>query len=117
VGKVLPDLNGKLDGVSLRVPTPVGSITDLAVVLKREVTAEEINAALKKAADGPMKGIMQYTEDPIVSTDEIHDPHSSIFDALSTMLMGDNLAKVFAWYDNEWGFSVRMVEMLEIMAK
>jgi glyceraldehyde 3-phosphate dehydrogenase len=114
---ILPELAGKLDGVALRVPTTTGSIVDLTCELSKEATVEAINNAMKQAASGPMKGILQYTEDPIVSTDVIHNPYSSIFDALSTMVMGKNLAKVFAWYDNEWGFSVRMVEMLELMAR
>jgi len=114
---VIPELAGKLDGVALRVPVTTGSIVDFTCELSKKVTKEDINKAMKEAASGKMKGILLYTEDPIVSTDVIHDPHSSIFDALSTMVMGDNLAKVFAWYDNEWGFSVRMVEMLEKMAK
>ena len=114
---VIPELAGKLDGVALRVPITTGSIVDFTCELSKKTTKEDINKAMKDAAIGKMKGILLYTEDPIVSTDVIHDPHSSIFDALSTMVMGDNLAKVFAWYDNEWGFSVRMVEMLELMAK
>ncbi|MCK4404099.1 MAG: type I glyceraldehyde-3-phosphate dehydrogenase [candidate division Zixibacteria bacterium] len=114
---ILPELAGKLDGVALRVPVTTGSIIDLTCELSKNVTVEDINNAVKEAASGKMKGILQYTEDPIVSTDVIHNPYSSIFDALSTMVMGKNLAKVFSWYDNEWGFSVRMVEMLELMAK
>ncbi len=114
---ILPELAGKLDGVALRVPVTTGSIVDLTCELSKNVTVQDINNAMKEAASGKMKGILQYTEDPIVSTDVIHNPHSSIFDALSTMVMGKNLAKVFSWYDNEWGFSVRMVEMLELMAK
>ncbi len=114
---ILPELAGKLDGVALRVPTTTGSIVDLTCELSKEVNVESINSAMKRAADGPMKGILQYTEDPIVSTDVIHNPYSSIFDALSTMVMGKNLAKVFSWYDNEWGFSVRMVEMLQLMSE
>jgi glyceraldehyde 3-phosphate dehydrogenase len=114
---VIPELAGKLDGVALRVPVTTGSIVDFTCELSKKVTKEDINKAMKDSASGKMKGILLYTEDPIVSTDVIHDPHSSIFDGLSTMVMGDNLAKVFAWYDNEWGFSVRMVEMLEMMAK
>lgn len=113
---ILPELAGKLDGVALRVPVTTGSIVDLTCELSKEASVDDINSAMKKAASGPMKGILQYTEDPIVSTDVIHNPHSSIFDALSTMVMGKNLAKVFSWYDNEWGFSVRMVEMLQLMA-
>jgi glyceraldehyde 3-phosphate dehydrogenase len=114
---ILPELAGKLDGVALRVPVPTGSIIDLTCELSKEATVEGINSAMKKAASGPMKGILQYTEDPIVSADVVHNPYSSIFDALSTMVMGKNLVKVFSWYDNEWGFSCRMVEMLELMAK
>lgn len=110
VGKVLPELNGKLDGCAIRVPTPTGSIVDLVANLKKEVSVEEVNAAMKKAAEGPMKGILSYTEDPIVSVDVIHDPHSSIFDALSTMAMGKTV-KVFSWYDNEWGYSNRVVDL------
>jgi glyceraldehyde 3-phosphate dehydrogenase len=114
---ILPELAGKLDGVALRVPTTTGSIIDLTCELSKDVTVDAINSAMKKAASGPMKGILQYTEDPIVSTDVIHNPYSSIFDALSTMVMGKNMAKVFSWYDNEWGFSCRMVEMLQLMAE
>lgn len=114
---ILPELAGKLDGVALRVPVTTGSIVDLTCELSKEATVEGINSAMKKAAGGPMKGILQYMEDPIVSADVIHSPYSSIFDAPSTMVMGKNLVKVFSWYDNEWGFSCRMVEMLELMAK
>ncbi len=114
---VLPELKGKLDGVALRVPVTTGSIIDLVCELSKDVTVEDINNAMKKAASGKMKGILQYTEDPIVSTDIIHNPYSSIFDAPSTMVMAKNLVKVFAWYDNEWGFSCRMIEMLELMMK
>ncbi|AHC15243.1 type I glyceraldehyde-3-phosphate dehydrogenase [Salinispira pacifica] len=111
VGKVMPDLNGKLNGMAMRVPTPTGSITDLVATLKKDVTAEEVNAALKKAADGPMKGILEYTEDPIVSVDIIHNTHSSIIDAQSTMVIGGNKVKVLSWYDNEWGYSNRVVDL------
>jgi len=114
---VLPELKGKLDGVALRVPVTTGSIVDLTCELSKEVTVQAINDAMKKAASGEMKGILQYTEDPIVSADVIHNPYSSIFDALSTMVIGKNLVKVFSWYDNEWGFSCRMIEMLELMTK
>jgi glyceraldehyde 3-phosphate dehydrogenase len=114
---VIPELAGKLDGVALRVPVTTGSIVDFTCELSKKVAREDINKAMKDAASGKMKGILQYCEDPIVSTDVIQNPHSSIFDALSTMVMGDNLVKVFSWYDNEWGFSVRMVEMLEMMVK
>lgn len=111
VGKVIPELNGKLDGMAVRVPTPTGSLVDLVVELNRDVTKEEVNAAMKKAADGPMKGILEYTEDPIVSVDIIHNPASSIFDASATMVMG-NKVKVLSWYDNEWGYSNRVVDLI-----
>lgn len=112
VGKVIPDLNGKLDGLAVRVPTPTGSLVDLVVNLKTEATKEEINAAMKEAAEGPMKGILEYTEDEIVSADVIHNPHSSIFDAASTMANGKTV-KVLSWYDNEWGYSSRVVDLIE----
>jgi len=115
VGKVLPELNGKLDGCSVRVPTPVASLTDLAVVLEKEVTAEEINAALKAAAEGALKGIMSYTEEPIVSSDIIGDPSSCVLDGLMTAANG-NLAKIFSWYDNEWGYSNRCIDLFKKMA-
>ncbi len=111
VGKVIPELSGKLDGFALRVPTPDGSITDLVAELKKEVTIEEVNAAMKEAANGAMKGILEYTEDPIVSIDIVGNSHSSIFDSLSTMVNG-NMVKVVSWYDNEWGYSCRVVDLL-----
>lgn len=114
VGKVIPELKGKLDGVSVRVPTPTGSLVDLVAVLKKEVTKEEINAAMKKAAEGPMKGILEYTEEPIVSVDVIHTEASAIFDALSTMVNG-KMIKVMAWYDNEWAYSCRVVELIPLL--
>jgi len=112
VGKVIPELQGKLDGMAIRVPTPTGSLVDLVANLKVEVTVEEINAAMKEAADGPMKGILEYTEDPIVSVDIIHTEYSSIFDALSTIVNGKTV-KVLSWYDNEWGYSARVVDLCE----
>jgi glyceraldehyde 3-phosphate dehydrogenase len=112
VGKVIPELKGKLDGISVRVPTPTGSLVDLVVNLQKEATIQEINAAMKKAADGPMKGILEYTEDEIVSVDVIHNPASSIFDAMSTMVNG-KMVKILAWYDNEWGYSTRVVDLAE----
>ncbi|GBD89689.1 glyceraldehyde-3-phosphate dehydrogenase [bacterium BMS3Abin04] len=112
VGKVLTELEGKLDGMSIRVPTPDGSITDLVAVLGKEVTAEEVNAAMKAAAEGAMKGIMEYSEEPLVSVDIIGNSHSVIFDALSTMANG-NLVKVVGWYDNEWGYSCRVVDLVK----
>jgi len=111
VGKVIPALNGKLDGMAVRVPTPTGSLVDLVVNLKTEATAEQINSAMKKAAEGSMKGVLEYTEDPIVSVDIIHNAHSSIFDALSTMVQGKTV-KVLSWYDNEWGYSNRVVDLV-----
>jgi len=119
IGEVLPSCNGKMNGISLRVPTPDVSIVDLTAVLGKEVTAEDINAAMKKAAEGPLKGIMDYTEDPIVSSDVLHTTVSAVFDAQSTMVMGNksNFVKVLAWYDNEWGFSCRMVELIELVGK
>ena len=110
VGKIIPELNGKLDGISVRVPTPTGSLIDLVVNLKTEASAEEINAAMKKASEGSMKGILEYTEDPIVSVDIINNPASSIFDSLSTMVIGKTV-KVLSWYDNEWGYSARVVDL------
>ena len=116
VGKVIPELNGKLDGMALRVPTPDGSITDLVAELKVETTIEEVNAAMKEAADGAMNGILEYTEDPIVSADIIGNPHSSIFDSLSTMVIG-NTVKIVSWYDNEWGYSCRVVDLMKRIAE
>ncbi len=115
-GLVLPELKGKLDGLALRVPVPNVSITDLTAVLEKNVTKEEVNAAFKKAAEGPLKGILAYTEEPIVSSDVNHTTYSAIVDGLSTMVIG-NLVKVLAWYDNEWGFSCRMVELIELVGK
>ena len=112
VGKVIPALAGKMDGMAMRVPVVNGSVVDLVVVLEKNVTKEDVNAAVKAAANGPMKGILEYTEDPIVSSDIIGDPHSSIFDALSTMVIGGNMVKVVSWYDNEWGYSNRVVDLL-----
>jgi glyceraldehyde 3-phosphate dehydrogenase len=119
VGKVMPELNGKLNGFSLRVPVPDGSIVDLTATLKRAATKAEINAAMKKAAEGSLKGILEYTEDPIVSSDIIGNSHSSIFDAQSTMTIpgdGGTLIKVVSWYDNEWGYSCRTVDLAAKMA-
>jgi glyceraldehyde 3-phosphate dehydrogenase len=114
VGKIIPELKGKIDGLAIRVPTPTGSLVDFVANLKVEVTKEEINAAMKEAAEGPMKGILEYTEDPIVSVDIIHNPASSIFDADSTMVNGKTV-KVLSWYDNEWGYSSRVVDLIEKM--
>lgn len=114
IGMVLPQLEGKLDGVAVRAPVPDGSLVDLTCVTAKPATVEGINAAMKKAAEGPMKGILSYCEDPIVSMDVVGDPHSSVFDSLETRANG-NLVKVFTWYDNEWGFSNRVVEMMARM--
>jgi glyceraldehyde 3-phosphate dehydrogenase len=111
VGLVLPELDGKLNGISVRAPVPTGSVVDLVAQVSRETTIEEINAAAREAADGPLQGIFSYTEDPIVSTDIVKDPHSSIFDADQTMVIDGTLVKVVAWYDNEWGYSNRCVEL------
>ncbi len=116
VGEVIPELNGKLTGYALRVPVPDGSITDLTSLLKRDVTKEEVNAALKTAADGPLKGILQYTTDPLVSSDIIGNPHSSIFMADWTLVLGGNMIKTIAWYDNEWGYSTRTAELITKLA-
>jgi len=113
---VLPSLKGRFDGMALRVPTPTGSISDITALLKREVTAEEVNAALKAAAEGPLKGILAYTEDEIVLRDIVMDPHSSIVDGKLTKAIG-NLVKVFAWYDNEWGYANRVADLVELVLK
>ena len=117
VSLVLPELAGKLDGFATRVPTPDGSMVDLTVELEREVTIEEINAAMKEAAEGELTGILEYTEDPIVSIDIVGDNHSSIFDSKLTMVMGgkSNLVKVVSWYDNEWGYSNRVKDLVKIL--
>jgi glyceraldehyde 3-phosphate dehydrogenase len=115
VGKVLPQLKGKLDGMAMRVPVPDGSIVDLVCRLRQNVSAAEINTAVREAAAGPLAQIVEYSEVPLVSTDIIGNPHSSIFDALSTHAEGDGYAKVVAWYDNEWGYSNRVVDLIERM--
>lgn len=115
IGLVLPELKGKLDGYAFRVPVPTGSITDLTLVSKKKVTIDEIKAAYKKAADGPLKGILKYTEDEIVSTDIVTDPHSSIFDAGLVKVI-DNTVKISSWYDNEWGYSNRLVDLTVLVA-
>jgi glyceraldehyde 3-phosphate dehydrogenase len=119
IGLVLPSCSGKMNGMAMRVPTADASIVDLTAILGKDVTAEEINAAMKQAAEGPLKGILEYTEDPIVSSDVLHTTCSAIFDAQATMVMGSksNFVKVLAWYDNEWGFSNRMVEFIELVGK
>ncbi len=114
---VLPELSGRMDGIALRVPVPDVSVVDLTCVLEKSTTKEEINAAFKKAAEGPLKGILEYTEDPVVSQDFLHSTCSAAFDAQSTMVIGGNFVKVLAWYDNEWGFSCRMTELIELIGK
>ena len=116
VGKVIPALSGKLDGGAIRVPVCDGSIVDLVAVVEKSTTADEVNAAMKKSADGEMKGVLEYCEDPIVSVDVIGNPHSSIFDSLSTSVMDGNFVKVFSWYDNEWGYSSRTLDLIKLMA-
>ena len=111
IGLVLPQLDGKMDGLSIRVPTPDGSVVDLVAEVEKATTAEEVNAAFKAAAAGPLRGCLRYCADPIVSIDVVGDPHASIFDSLLTKVMGGTFVKVFSWYDNEWGFSNRMVEL------
>ena len=113
VGLVLPELAGRLNGIAIRAPVATGSVVDLTAEVGRETSAEEINSAVKQAAEGPLAGILAYTEDPIVSTDIVKDPHSSIFDAPQTMVVDGTLVKVLAWYDNEWGYSNRVVELAE----
>jgi len=120
IGLVLPDMKGKLDGMSMRVPTPDGSVVDLVAELETAVTKEEINAAMKAAAEGPMKGILEYCSDPIVSVDVVDNPASSIFDSLQTMVMGGGsgtFVKCVSWYDNEWGYSNRVVDLAKLMGK
>ena len=117
---MLPALKGKLNGFAIRVPVADGSLVDLTATLGKSVTAEEVNAAIKNAAEGPMRGILEYCADPIVSSDVIHNPASSIFDALSTLTMpadGGKMVKVVSWYDNEWGYSMRTVDLIKLVAK
>jgi glyceraldehyde 3-phosphate dehydrogenase len=117
IGEVLPELKGKLDGYAMRVPTSDVSVVDLSVILSREVTAAGINEAMKKAADGPLKGILQVCEEPLVSIDFRGNPHSSILDAESTKVMGGTFAKLLSWYDNEWGYSCRVVDLVLLMGR
>jgi glyceraldehyde 3-phosphate dehydrogenase len=116
IGKVIPELSGKLDGFAIRVPIPVGSIVDLVVNVKKDVSVDAVNAALKAASEGPMKGILVYCDEPIVSSDVVNNPASSIFDSLCTMVIGKTV-KAVSWYDNEWGYSNRSVDIMEKMAK
>ncbi|HHG8772818.1 TPA: type I glyceraldehyde-3-phosphate dehydrogenase [Raoultella planticola] len=118
LGKVIPELDGRLTGYSLRVPVPVVSIVDLTVTLEREVTAEEVNEAFRQAAaSGPLQGILGYSDEPLVSSDYQGDPRSSIVDGLSTLVIGGNMVKILAWYDNEWGFSNRLIDLAQFMAR
>ena len=117
IGLVMPQLKGKLDGYSMRVPTPDVSVVDLVAVLSKSATGEEVNAALKAAAEGELKGILAYTEDPVVSSDMLHNPNSSIVDSLLTKVLDGNLLKVVAWYDNEWGYSCRVVDLVAFLVK
>src|SRR5438045_4013315 len=115
ISLVLPSMKGKLDGYAMRVPTPNVSVVDLVAVLSKSTTAEEVNASLKAAAEGPLKGILAYTEDPVVSTDMMHSPNSSIVDSQLTKVLGGDLVKVLAWYDNEWGYSCRVVDLIKFL--
>ena len=117
IGLVMPELKGKLDGYSMRVPTPDVSVVDLVALLGKSTTAEEVNAALKAASEGELKGILGYTADPVVSSDMLHNPNSSIVDSLLTKVLDGNLLKVVAWYDNEWGYSCRVVDLVSFLAK
>ena len=117
IGLVLPALKGKLDGIAIRVPTPDVSLVDLTVVTSKPVTDATVNAAFKAAAEGPMKGILQYSEEPLVSVDFLHNSHSSIVDAQLTKCLGDKMLKVFSWYDNEWGFSCRMQDLIKHISR
>ncbi|MBZ5600889.1 MAG: type I glyceraldehyde-3-phosphate dehydrogenase [Acidobacteriia bacterium] len=117
IGLVMPELKGKLDGYAMRVPTPNVSVVDLVLVVSKPATTEGVNAALKQCAEGGMKGILAYTEDPVVSTDMMHNPNSSIVDSQLTKVLDGNLVKVVAWYDNEWGYSMRVVDLIEFLAK
>lgn len=118
IGTIIPELNGKIDGMALRVPVSSGSITDMVFTLKKDVTKEEVNDALKQAAETDLKGVLEYTEEPIVSADIVGNSHSSIVDGLSTMVLGNknNVVKILSWYDNEWGFASRLVSLIKFVA-
>lgn len=115
VGKIIPELEGKLDGLSLRVPVPAGSIVDLVATLNESITIESVNAAFKAAADGNLKGYLEYSDEPLVSSDIVGNPHSCIFDSLATMVIGGNMVKILGWYDNEWGYSNRVVDVISLI--
>jgi glyceraldehyde 3-phosphate dehydrogenase len=118
IGEVIPSLKGKLNGGSFRVPTPDGSVTDFTAILKQPTTAEVVNAAFKAAsASGPLKGILEFSDEPLVTRDIVGNPHSCVFDSLLTLMLGDKFLKVVGWYDNEWGYSNRCVQLLEILGK
>ena len=117
VGKIIPELNGKINGMAVRVPVKCGSLTDFVAVVKKKTTVEDINKAFKEASKAALKGILEYTEDPIVSTDIIGNAHSCIFDAKATMTITDNLVKIVGWYDNEWGYSNRVVDLIDLLIK
>jgi len=117
IGEVIPDLKGKLDGMSIRVPTPNVSLVDLTATLLKDASVEEVNQAMKEASEGELKGVLGYSEEPLVSTDYNGDERSSIFDALSTKMIGKRFVKVLTWYDNEWGFSCRMRDVALYLAK
>jgi glyceraldehyde 3-phosphate dehydrogenase len=117
IGLVLPELKGKLDGIAIRVPTPNVSLVDLTVRTAKPVSVEAANAALKAAAEGPLKGILQFTDEELVSVDFMHNPHSSIVDGQLTKALGDRMLKAFSWYDNEWGFSVRLRDLIKLVLK
>ena len=115
ISLVMPEMKGRLDGYAMRVPTPNVSVVDLVAITTKSTTAEEVNAVLKEAANGKLKGILAYTEDPVVSSDMLHNPHSSIVDAQLTKVQGGTMVKVVAWYDNEWGYSSRVVDLIELL--
>ena len=115
IGLVIPALKGKLDGIAIRVPVPDGSVVDLVAELDRPLTKEAMDGAFRAAAEGPMKGILEYSEDHLVSTDIIHNPHSSIYDSRMSAVMDGNFVKILSWYDNEWGFSSRVIDLIRIM--
>lgn len=119
IGSIIPELEGKIDGMALRVPVSSGSITDMVFTLKKEVTREEVNNALKQASEANLKGVLEYTDEPIVSADIVGNPHSSIVNGLSTMVLGNknNVVKILSWYDNEWGFACRLVSLIKFIAK
>lgn len=119
IGSIIPELEGKIDGMALRVPVSSGSITDMVFTLKKEVTREEVNNALKQASEANLKGVLEYTDEPIVSADIVGNPHSSIVDGLSTMVLGNknNVVKILSWYDNEWGFACRLVSLIKFITK